>query len=439
LNSRRVLLIEAAGVADGARASFAPGAVLLHHEPRTSPSVLAFGRPDDVRAHPAAAAAKTVSLWDEVLIPGLVNAHTHLDLTAIGPRPYSPEGGFVGWIDLVRAGRAGMTPEDVRQSVRRGIELLRAGGVVAAGDIAGAGRPEPLEELRSSGHMGVSYAEFFGVGARQEQGIQGIRRALDAEQNAGNESGGVKLGLQPHAPYSAGPMVYRDAARHCQTSGVPLCTHGAETIEEHEFIAKATGPLRQLLDRLGLWDELVTRDVGHGSTPVAHLAACLDGAPCLVAHVNDCSDDDIQVLLDAKFTVAYCPRASSYFGHPEALGPHRYRDMMAAGIRVVLGTDSILNIPASEADRLTPLDDARLLFRRDQVPGQTLLRMMTTDAAVALHLDPGLFRFQRQGGAVAGLAAVSVSGTDPRLTPADRVMASAGGIRLLEPDMMLSR
>lgn len=437
--SHRCVLLEAAGVADGAGASFVPGAVLIEYGPGVLPTVLAVGRPEEVRAHPAAASARAVSYWDEVLIPGLVNAHTHLDLTAIGPQPYDPTGGFVGWIDIVRAGRAGMTSEDVRQSVRRGIHLLYAGGVVAVGDIAGAGRPEPLEELRASGLLGVSYAEFFGIGKRQEQGIEGIDRAVFAERNSGVASGGVKLGLQPHAPYSAGTMVYHHAARHWHDGGVPLCTHVAETIAEHEFIANGSGPFRQLLERLGIWDEVVASEVGLGLSPVSHLAACLSGAPCLIAHVNDCSDHDLRVLHDAKFTVAYCPRASAYFGHPETLGPHRYREMMAAGIRVVLGTDSILNIPPDDAARLTPLDDARLLYRRDQLAGHTLLRMMTTDAAQALHLEPGLFRFGRRGGAIAGLAVVSVSDTDPRLPPADRIMAARGAIRLLDLGMMRSR
>ncbi len=433
----RCVMVEAAGVADGGATSLAPGAVLLEQDQRGGLATLAVGRPADVGHHPAAALAARISLMDEVLIPGLINVHTHLDLTSIGPQPYHPAGGFVGWIDMVRAGRAAMTPEDVRQSVRRGVQLLHAGGVVAVGDIAGAGRPEPLEELRSSALLGVSYTEFFGSGRRQEACVEAIHRLVDAEHASGRGSGGVRLGLQPHAPYSAGQRVYLAATQISLQTGVPVCTHLAETIDEQEFIAHGSGPIRRLLERLDIWDDTIAAEVGRGLTPVCHLVPHVGQAPYLVVHVNDCSDADLEILAASNVSVAYCPRASAYFGHPEILGPHRFRDMMNAGITVALGTDSILNVPADQADRLSPLDDARLLFRRDHVDARTLLRMMTTDGARALHLDSELFRFEEQGGAIAGLAAVSVSGTDPGLPPADRVMAATGRIRLLEPGSLL--
>jgi len=432
-------MLEAAGVADGAAVSVAPGAALLEVNPQGQLTLLAVGRPSEVRSHPAAASAAKISLLDEVLIPGLINSHTHLDLTAMGPRPYVPAGGFVGWIDMVRAGRARMSAEHVRASVRKGVRLLKAGGVVAVGDIAGAGRLEPLEELRASGMLGVSYAEFFGVGRQQEPGIQGIHRAVLADQDSVSSSRGVRLGLQPHAPYSAGSFVYRAATEYWSKASIPVSTHLAETIEEHEFIAEGTGPFRGFLERLGLWDDAVEQEVGRGFSPVSTLVPRFDQAPYLVAHVNDCTEADLELLATSKATVAYCPRASAYFGHPDILGPHRYQDMMAAGVRVVLGTDSILNVAPDDADRLTPLDDARLLYRRDQVNARTLLRMMTTDAAKALSLDPSLFQFERQGGPIAGLAAATITGTDPSSPPADRVMAAAGGIRLLQPEIMLTR
>ncbi|MEO0716715.1 MAG: amidohydrolase family protein, partial [Planctomycetota bacterium] len=164
----------------------------------------------------------------------------------------------------------------------------------------------------------------------------------------------------------------------------------------------------------GIWsdDELV--HLGRTTDPVLHLEPVLRraaelGLPFACAHVNDCSDAAIELLAETSTHVVYCPRASAYFAAESHFGPHRYRDMLAAGVRVSLGTDSILNLPADTPSRgMSTLDEARVLFARDACDAQQLLAMATSSSADAIGVDPAAFTLA-QGAAPAGVLAVDIT------------------------------
>ncbi len=227
---------------------------------------------------------------------------------------------------------------------------------------------------------------------------------------------------------------YRWAVGETAGRGLPLCTHLAETPEESQFIAQASGPIRAFLERLGVWDESVAAEIGHGRRPVEHLAGVLDTAPFLAVHVNLASDADIETLARAATSVAYCPRASAYFGAERHFGPHRYRDMLDAGIDVCLGTDSIINLPGAAADPgaggISVLDDMRFLFQRDGTDPAMLLSMGTVRGAKALGLDARSFTLAA-GSVAAGLLAIDVTGTPADRPALERVMRSSGPARWL--------
>jgi cytosine/adenosine deaminase-related metal-dependent hydrolase len=364
-----------------------------------------------------------------VLLPGFVNAHTHLDLTHLGPRPHQPDDGFVAWVEMIRAGRHAADAA-IADSVRRGIELSLAAGTVAIGDIAGAprGRPSlvPWRTMRSAGIRGVSYLEFFGIGKTAERSRAALIEALaqTSLETAVSETG-TRLGLQPHAPNTVSRRLYMDALQLAATAGgsvpgakpLPVCTHLAETPEEREFVAYARGPQRDLLERLGLWDESILEELGRGQHPVQHLREVLAHTPMLVAHVNDADDAAIESLAATRTSVVYCPHASAYFAAERHFGPHRYRDMLAAGINVALGTDSIVNLPAgsdlaptvevptTRASGMSVLREIRILHQRDRCDPLVLLQMATTAGARALGMDERAFGFHA-GVALAGLIAV---------------------------------
>ncbi len=421
---------DALAVADAARVQrvSVESSSLLGRRVAGGVEVLAVGRAAEIDHHPAARGAERVSLADSVLIPGLVNAHTHLDLTYIGPQPHDPGGGFMAFVERIRTGRA-TEPAAIAASVRRGIDLCLAGGCAAVGDIAGAagGAPSaaPFQELVRSPLGGVSFLEFFGIGRGTDRWLASTASVLD--QASANADGRVRLGLQPHAPYSVSPGSYRWAIDQARRRGLPLCTHLAETPEEHAFVSGAAGPFRAFLEELGVWDEGMRAHIGQGLGSIQHLAEVLGEARVLGVHVNQASDADIETLARSGTSVAYCPRASAYFGAERHFGPHRYRDMLSAGINVCLGTDSIINLPAAsanaEAGGISVLDEMRFLYRRDGTDPATLLAMATVQGAAALGVPDDPFSLTPSTH-VRSLLAVSVEGTRADLPALTRVMLS---------------
>lgn len=424
-----IIRFDAGAIADATGFFAAPGSVLVElaaddRDPETTlPILLASGDTGEVHRHPASSEARVVTLQQHTILPGLVNAHTHLDLTHIGPQPHTPADGFVPWVNMIRQGRL-HEPEQIAASVRRGIALSMAGGTVAVGDIAGAprGTPslEPWKTLRESPLLGTSYLEFFSRGKFRDQGLlAGLDTLQHGLETAGNTHPArsvpyIQLGLQPHAPNTVALASFERATRAAMDRSVPLCTHLAETPEEARFISQGDGPQKDMLVELGVWDDSASDDIGRGLHPVEHLAGVLAQARYLVAHVNHASDRTIDILSRTQTRVAYCPRASSYF-HAEAhFGPHRYREMLDAGICVALGTDSVVNLPAEagsvQTGGMSILDEMRWLYRRDGTDPLTLLRMATLNGALALGLEPNVFMLgpSTTGKRFAGLVAVKV-------------------------------
>lgn len=407
--------------------------------------ILAAGTAPELDTHPLAPSIPTLRLPQAVLLPGLVNTHTHLDLTHLGPIPHDPDEGFVAWVDRVRAGRA-QTADDIAKSVRLGIRLSLRAGVALVGDIAGAPkgfpRLEPVETLAASPLRGISFLEFFAMGSWEPDALVRLDDALGRARRQGLAGPDlplrpVRLGLQPHAPNTVSSAAYRRAVALAADLHLPLATHLAESPEERRFVAEGAGPQREMLERFGFWTDDILRDVAQGRTPVEHLAPVLSEARFLLAHVNDLGPDAaraLDTLAAARASVAYCPRASAYFGAPAHFGPHRYLDMLRAGVNVCLGTDSILNLPPGVdldgGPGLSVLDEARLLHRRDAAGPDLLLRMCTVNGARALGWPAAAVSLSGDAAPLA-LTLVDVSSTDPATDPFRRALASDAPARLL--------
>ncbi|MDX2146219.1 MAG: amidohydrolase family protein [Planctomycetota bacterium] len=459
--------ILAAGCCDGAGFAAAPAELLLEVESTAESrfgrvTLLAAGSTSEVasRARGLAldlASFATVEMPQSVILPALVNAHTHLDLTHIGPRPElgagteaGAGGPFADFAALVRDRRLA-DDADIAASVQRGIELSIEGGVVAIGDIAGSvagGTPlTPWRTLAASGLQGVSFLEFFAIGPRERASLERIERTLAVahdEARATRGSDRVRIGIQPHAPYSVSLAGYERANRLANAIDprVPLCTHIAESGDERELISRGTGPLRTFLERVGAWDDSCSREFGQGRSPVQHLLQGRELRPVCV-HVNDASDPDLELMASRGLAVVYCPRSSAYFGAPARFGPHRWKDMLARGIDVALGTDSIINLPGDAARHgsgaFSTLGEMRHLWRTAARPGPdeavTLLKMATLNGAKLLGLEQSAWRLAGNnpsgGRVIAGLIAVDVSGTVPVRSPAERVLDSTAAPEFL--------
>jgi len=432
----RHMLITGRAALDAEGLIAAPGAVLvrLHGLVEGSPrrvrcELLAVGPATEVGDHPLAGVAERIDRPDAVLVPALVNAHTHLDLSHLAPRPFDPARGFVGWIEDLRPSRLGER-EAIQAAVSLGARMSLRGGVTVVGDIAGAvgGRASSLaiEGLLGTPLSGVWFMEFFAAGARQQAGLDGLQAAWPEAAAVANVCDALRPGLQPHAPYSVGLPGYAVAAGIAKAAGLRLATHLAESPEERRLIRDGGGPLRDFLVSIGVWDEVLERQFearrreaaadlpARPLSPVRYLEPVLAAARTLAVHVNDCDDEDLAVLARTGTSVAYCPRASDYFRAGEHFGPHRYRDMLAAGITVALGTDSALCLGpeadparAGDAARISVLDEMRHLWRRDRTDPYTLLAMATVNGARALSLHAqGATLRAPVGSAISGVLAI---------------------------------
>jgi cytosine/adenosine deaminase-related metal-dependent hydrolase len=189
-------------------------------------------------------------------------------------------------------------------------------------------------------------------------------------------SGGVAVGLAPHAPYSTGPAVYAAARRQADARGWPVTTHLHETEGEIAFTERGEGPFCDWMRRLRVlprgW-----RPPGLRPIPMLAEAGFFDG-PVLVAHGNYLTDEEIGILARSGSTVVYCPRSHAFFRHAD----HPWRRLRAAGANVALGTDSLASCPT-----LSMLDEMRFLLAREpDADPRAILAMTTVGGARALGL-----------------------------------------------------
>ncbi len=340
---------------------------------------------------------------DCAILPGLVNAHTHLDLCGLrGAIPYTDS--FTKWLCAVIGQRRSLSNEQVETDICGGLDQCLKYGTTFVGDISGNGLSWPI--LSRSPLRAVVYYELLGLPkARAKRAWADAKAWLTAHPPTAT----CRAGLSPHAPYSVRRSLFRCAASLAARAKVPLNIHLGETQEEMDLLVLRSGPFIDFLKDLGVWDEkgLTTfsqlRDLHRSLDPVAF------------AHGNYVG----WLRLGPGNSFVYCPRTHAYFGH--AHHPAFYQ--MAQGDNVALGTDSLASNP--DLDMLAEL---RFLSERNpRVDGATLLKMATLNGAKALG-------WQRETGSLtpgksADLLVVPLTGAES-VDPHRRVFdASATSVR----------
>ena len=314
-----------------------------------------------------------VDYGDAVICPGFVNAHTHLELSAFaGQLPPSPD--FTHWLTrVIEAAASALAKQiDTQEVVRDGVRQSLSEGVTMVGDIA----RDPhwtREVLADSPLRGVSFGEVIAIGTRR--GL--LAERLEAAASTEWQSERLRVGISPHAPFSVEPDAMRACVSEADKTGAPLSIHLAETREEELFTRNRTGPFADFLRNLGVWDVSIPASK-CGPVELARRAGLLTERT-VIAHANYVDDEDIRQIADSGASVAYCPRTHHAFGHE----PHRFRDMLAAGINVCIGTDSLASNPS-----LSILDELRFLHRQfPDVPAAKLMAMGTLYGARALGFE----------------------------------------------------
>ena len=339
------------------------------------------------RPHPEA-----IDLGNVAVIPGLVNAHTHLEFSHLA-EPIPAGDSFSSWIGSVIQERRTRTAT-AEESLQAGLDELRRCGTVAAGEIAT--RSWPRGASVEGGPALTVFREVLGLSPDAVPlRLAELRDHLDA----GEDGDGVRRGVSPHAPYSVHPDLFHGAVALARERNVPVAMHLAETREELELLRSGAGPLVELFGRMGIWrPEIIPR----GTRVLDYLRGLAEVGQALVVHGNYLDDDEIAFLADRpNMTVLYCPRTHRHFGHAR----HPLPRLRERGIRVALGTDSRASSPS-----LDLWEDVRLvraLF--PEVSPPALLRMATGDGAAALGSDAQEWGL-RAAAPVSGLSLVELAG-----------------------------
>ncbi|HEV3081299.1 MAG TPA: amidohydrolase family protein [Gemmataceae bacterium] len=302
-------------------------------------------------------------LGNAAILPGLVNAHTHLDLT--GLRGKTPPGNdFTQWLRAVIAHRRSQSPQQIEADIKAGLAESIRYGTTLLGDISAHGAS--WQALSDSGYRGraVVFYELLGLPSiRAQRAWAQARRWLRERPFKAHCS----PGLSPHAPYSVHTWLFRMAAFRAAQSRLPIAIHVAETTAELELLEHRRGPFVDFLRDMDVWDSAgLATDIGEV------LKLNKDVPRCLLVHGNYLKPS----MVPGSQIVVYCPRTHAAFGH----GRYPLRDYLDAWVGVALGTDSL----ASNPD-LNMLAEACFVHEAfPELPGDTILRMATLWGAEGL-------------------------------------------------------
>jgi len=362
------LLLRARLVLPVSRPPIREGAVLV-----SGKRIMAVGRWRDLAAQTR---RKAVDLGEAILMPGLVNAHCHLDYTDMAGQ-FPPPKAFSDWLKLITETKAGWAYSDYAASWLNGARMLVRTGTTSVADIEAV--PELLPEVWGGTPLRVfSFLEIIGIkGQQQPQAL--IQAAV--ERIAGFKGFHGPPGLSPHAPYSTVPELLRLSAQTARRRRWRLTTHLAESAMEFEMFTRGRGEMFNWLQRSGR----DMSDCGRGS-PVQHLERC--GAlseRLLAAHVNYLGRHDATLLAKRRVHVVHCPRCHYYFHHD----PFPLRRLARAGVNVCLGTDSLASVykPRRQSVELSLFEEMRALARNQPfLSARTIVRMATLNGARALGM-----------------------------------------------------
>ncbi len=341
------------------------------------------------------------------IMPGMVNAHTHLEFSDLAAPIGRPGMGLVEWLGRVVRHRAN-APVLGRWCVEQGLRESIRHGVTTVGEIA---QPSGSHDAYlASPCDGTIFLEL--IAPRVER----VEAALEMAEKHVNKIGNWQPGLSPHAPYTVHPELLDRVVALSAEREIPLAMHLAESREEIELLRDGRGPFRELLESRGVWDPTARPP---GARPLDELRVLSRAHRALVVHGNYLDDEEIEFLARQRprMAVVYCPRTHAWFGHAR----YPLEKLMAAGAIVALGTDS----RASSPD-LSLLAEMRHVARAfPALDRATILELGTLGGARALGFDSQIGTLEP--GKRANLAVVALP-EDAAADPHELLLDAAGTV-----------
>ena len=305
---------------------------------------------------------EVLDLGEAALLPGLINAHCHLDYTCLRGK-IARQDSFTDWIRAINAEKGKLSADDYVRSIDDGFVEARRFGATSIANLTGvpelAARTHPLSRT-------WWFAELIDIRAAQD--VEEVVRTLPLSAEG--------RGLAPHAPYTASAGLYQKCETIAERENLLLTTHLAESKEERAMSLDRSGPLMEFLSS-------ISHDLfeANGVTPVEHLSQfCRLDERWLLVHLNDICDRDVERLGNAN--IVHCPRSHACFGHT----PFEFAKLRNRGLNICLGTDSL-----ASNDDLSLFAEMRQ-FRKNQpsLSGFDLLEMVTINPARALRREGAL-------------------------------------------------
>ena len=320
------------------------------------------------------------------IIPGFVNAHSHLELTIL--RGFLEDLSFTDWIPrLTRTKYQHLTRDELLASASLGcVEMIRA-GVTCLGEVMDLGTA--WQAMRQFGLQGIAYQEVFGPAESQaDEAIADLQKKIDAYRPAQTDT--LRVGVSPHAPYTVSPKLFQAVNRFAEQESLRMTTHIAESEDEGMFVRWSAGVFAKR------WAERGIALVPAGCSPLAYLDGLgLLRPEMLLVHAINLEDTDFDLLRSKQPALVHCPKSNAKLAH----GVARVPEIRDTGITIGLGTDSVASnnvVDMFEEMRAAIFQQRARTKQLDAINAESAFRMATLGGAECLglakllgSLDPG--------------------------------------------------
>lgn len=325
--------------------------------------------------------ARVLDLGNAIVIPGLVNAHTHVELSCLADDPPAGED-YASWVFDLLSKKEKMDREAAATAAETALAKLRSRGTVAIGDVANETWSAPA--IARSGLHGIVFHEIYGTNSARAESLiaeaAGRLEALGADKDVAQAEGRVRIALSPHAPHTTSAPLLRALAGRSAACGDPFSIHVAESQAETAFLRDGGGPLAPFYRDRGFLHEGWKPP---GSSPVGYLHRLGVLSPRTMAvHCVHLTQQDHSLLQAGRVTVVTCPRSNRRLN----VGVAPIPKLMKAGVPVALGTDSLASAP--DLDLFAEM--AALCEEHPSLSPAAVLRMATLNGARILGVDDRL-------------------------------------------------
>lgn len=344
--------------------------------------------------------AEAIELGNAAILPGFVNSHSHLEITAMRNQLDDVEHDFATWLLKLNSIRAALSEDELLAAAIIGAREGARAGVTCFGDIGRNGNIG-LSALKEVGLRGVAFQETEFSPDNRTANDDFLALATKFEALKKEETDLVSIGISPHSPYTVSSQLFELIAQYSIINRVPLSIHASESLAEIELLTRGTGFFSEVYERFDLeWHS-------PHSSPIEYLdrLGVLSARP-LLGHCVHVSDDDIRRIESSGSSIAHCPKSNAKFGH----GAAPLERFLDAGITVGIGSDSVASnnlCDMIEESRFAALTARNRQNKNRFIQPSEILRVATLGGAEALGIDSKIGSLE--SGKQADLAVVSLN------------------------------